>query len=271
MTSRAVPGFEAPSDLRMRPPGASVIGECLRRQAASPPRSRLGTIFGRSPLSSLARPWYVGALGEIAVGRLLDGVGPGWSVLHAVPVGCDGGDIDHLLIGPAGVFTVTTLLHEGEHRRARDRDPLYAAGVGRRAVAEAARAARQLSAAAHLPIGVRALVVTVGARSLSDHASPEGVLVLRDRDLTRWLRSAPQVWHAGDVARISSIAARPGTWMTHRGEHADPVDVPAFVRLRRQVRRAAGTRAAWVAAGALAVPVAVAASIGAPVVAAMLP
>jgi len=271
MTSRAVPGSETPTDLRMRPPGASVIGECLRRQAASPPRSRLAATFGRSPLSSLARPWYLGALGEIAVGRLLDGVGPGWSVLHAVPVGCPGADIDHLLIGPAGVFTVTTLMHEGGHRRARDRDPLYTAGVGRRAAAEAARATRLLSAAAHLPIGVRALAVTVGARSLPDHGPHEGVLVLRDRDLTRWLRSAPEVWGAGDVARVSSIAARPATWMTRPGDHADPVDVPAFVRLRRQVRRAAATRAAWVGAGALAVPVAVAAGIGAPVVAAMLP
>jgi hypothetical protein len=33
---------------------------------------------------------------------------PEWTVLHSVPVGTGSTDIDHIAIGPAGVFTLNT-------------------------------------------------------------------------------------------------------------------------------------------------------------------
>ena len=56
----------------------------------------LDRLLGRSPLGTESRPWYIGAEGEIAVGRELDELPPGWTVLHAVPVGTRGSDIDHV-------------------------------------------------------------------------------------------------------------------------------------------------------------------------------
>ena len=44
---------------------------------------------------------------------MLDRLGGGWLVVHAVPVGKAGSDIDHLVIGPAGVFTINAKYHEG--------------------------------------------------------------------------------------------------------------------------------------------------------------
>ena len=52
--------------------------------------------------------WSRGAEGERVVGELLESfTDAGWRVMHDVTVGSRG-NIDHLLIGPGGVFTVET-------------------------------------------------------------------------------------------------------------------------------------------------------------------
>jgi hypothetical protein len=57
------------------------------------------------------RAWRIGADGEQAVAAQLTRLGPSWRVLHAVRVGDHGSDIDHVVIGPAGVFTVNAKHH----------------------------------------------------------------------------------------------------------------------------------------------------------------
>jgi len=53
-----------------------------------------------------------GATGEEQVGRLLETLASdGWSVIHEASFGH--GDVDHILIGPPGVFTVETKSHPG--------------------------------------------------------------------------------------------------------------------------------------------------------------
>jgi hypothetical protein len=53
-----------------------------------------------------------GATGEEQVGGLLDGLaGDGWLVIHDASLGR--GNVDHILIGAAGVFTVETKSHPG--------------------------------------------------------------------------------------------------------------------------------------------------------------
>jgi hypothetical protein len=59
-----------------------------------------------------------GAKGEEQVGGLLDGLeGRGWHAIHDASLG--NGNVDHILIGPAGVFTVETKSHPGPVRVAR--------------------------------------------------------------------------------------------------------------------------------------------------------
>jgi hypothetical protein len=56
-----------------------------------------------------------GATGEEQVGALLDELaGGGWRVMHDVSLGR--GNVDHVLIGPAGVFTIETKSHPGPVR-----------------------------------------------------------------------------------------------------------------------------------------------------------
>jgi hypothetical protein len=59
-----------------------------------------------------------GATGEEQVGGLLDGLADeGWRVIHDASLGR--GNMDHILIGPAGVFTVETKSHPGPIKVAR--------------------------------------------------------------------------------------------------------------------------------------------------------
>jgi hypothetical protein len=55
-----------------------------------------------------------GATGEEQVGSLLDGLTGDWRVIHDASLGR--GNVDHILIGPAGVFTVETKSHPGPVR-----------------------------------------------------------------------------------------------------------------------------------------------------------
>lgn len=56
-----------------------------------------------------------GATGEEQVGGLLDQLdGEGWSVIHDASFGR--GNVDHIVLGPAGVFTVETKSHPGPVR-----------------------------------------------------------------------------------------------------------------------------------------------------------
>ena len=59
-----------------------------------------------------------GALGEEQVGGILDRMsGSGWHVIHDASLGR--GNVDHILIGPSGIFTVETKSHPGPVRVAR--------------------------------------------------------------------------------------------------------------------------------------------------------
>jgi nuclease-like protein len=59
-----------------------------------------------------------GARGEEHVGELLDGMtAGGWRVIHDASLGR--GNVDHILIGPSGIFTVETKSHPGPVRVAR--------------------------------------------------------------------------------------------------------------------------------------------------------
>ncbi|MFJ5961428.1 hypothetical protein [Pseudarthrobacter oxydans] len=83
-----------PQLLQERVPGQAVLETLMAVQSRVPGRSWLKRLLGASPLGPESMPWYKGALGEIAVGRILAGLGPEWLVLHAVPVGAGSSDID---------------------------------------------------------------------------------------------------------------------------------------------------------------------------------
>jgi hypothetical protein len=102
---RVVPAWE---DLAARVPGQGVRANAEAELAAMKQRSRVGTFLARTfDVHTDERAWRVGAEGEENVGAKLAKLEQrGWHVLHSIPVRESGTDIDHLLIGPGGVYTI---------------------------------------------------------------------------------------------------------------------------------------------------------------------
>ncbi|HEX2027330.1 MAG TPA: nuclease-related domain-containing protein, partial [Nitriliruptorales bacterium] len=95
-------------DLAGHRPGQSARGQADARRRAAPIRTLAARALG---LHTDERAWRIGAVGEEKVAARLDRLSDEWKVLHALPVGTQGSDIDHLVVGPGGVFTVNAKHH----------------------------------------------------------------------------------------------------------------------------------------------------------------
>lgn len=262
----------APS-LADRGAGQEVIAATLRLQEGQPPRSWWGRLTGASPLSARSRSWYRGAVGEIAVGQILDRLGPEWTVLHAVPVGAKSSDIDHVLVGPAGVFTLNTKNHAGKTVWVADRAILidgHKQHYLSHSRHEAARAAKRLSAAVGEPVPVSPLLVLIEPKELTIRQRPVDVKVVTDRELLRWLQRRRPVLTDEQVTRIAAAAVVPSTWHNNPAPPEDPVALQErFAALRRTVRSARRRRGLW-GLGLIVGGGAAAASFGSDLLAALL-
>jgi hypothetical protein len=199
-----------------------------RRAGTVPARRARQLQIGNPVLRWLARAagirtrdqaWRIGAIGEVKVGARLDRLRRhGWRVLHSVPLG-RGGDIDHLIIGPRGVFTANTK----HHRDARvnvGRSVVFVRGypvthIGK-SLREASRVQAALSAALGRTVTVEPLVIIHGA-SVSGWLMrrPRGVKVLPTWAATWWLRMPGH--RSGHLRRdeigvLYAAARTPVTW-----------------------------------------------------------
>lgn len=237
--------------LRAHVPAHAVLAELLR-QAQPGRRGRADRLLGTSPLSAEARSWYVGALGEQRVGAVLARLPAPWVVLHAVPVGKASTDIDHVVLGPAGVFTINTKHHPGKAVWVAGRT-LLVAGQKQpyipKAEGEAKAAATLLHAAVGVAVPVRPVLALVGLEKLTVRRAPERAHVLTERHLVRWLLAQPPVLAADELARLLRLAEKPTTW------HPAPPPLPSgasleerFRALHHEVRTARRTRTTWVGA-----------------------
>ncbi|MBB1049343.1 NERD domain-containing protein [Dietzia cercidiphylli] len=164
------------------------------------------------------RAWRIGADGEQAVGDQLAGLDARWRILHAVRVGERGADIDHVVIGPGGVFTVNSKNH-----------PKAAIWVGgdtfmvnssrvpyiRNSRHEARRASRLLEEQVGFPVPVAGVIAVVGAqRGFTVKTQPAGgaVRVIPRRRIRRFLTSRPQRLGLRETDAIHEVARRSTTW-----------------------------------------------------------
>lgn len=207
-------------DLSYRVPGQQAAREAERLRQQAPVASALGRVFG---FATPDRSWRVGAAGERKVADELDKLrrrDPRWCVVHSVPVGERGSDIDHLVVGPGGVFTLNTKHHPGKRLDVRG-DSFLVDGhrqpYVRNSRHEAERAARLLSAAVGFPVAVRGVVVPVGAASLVVAAQPADVSVVARRQLADWLSRTYAVLPPQAVAALFDAARRSTTWTARWG------------------------------------------------------
>jgi hypothetical protein len=229
--------------------GQSVIAELLRVQDNRPQQAPLARLWGANPLTREGQSWYRAALGEISVGDALGTLGPEWIVLHAVPVGEGTADIDHVVIGPGGVFIVNTTSHPGLPVWASQRTFMVADiryPFIRNMEYEMGRAERLLSTAAGVPVEVSGILAVVEPKSLTVREPHRDVAVLHASTLVRWLVGRKRVLSAAQVAAIGDAAKGESTWHTSDS----PVDDPRKLRerfelLRRQVTRAWHVQMFW--------------------------
>ena len=237
------------NSLRGRVPGQVAMSAIVEAQLATPARSRLGRIFGKSPLIPQTRRLYRAALGELLVGDMLDNLGPRWDVLHVVPVDENGTDIDHLVIGPPGVFAITTENFPGQEIKVNG--DFLAVGSQRFDDITVARelgesAAELLSAAAGRPVAVTPLLVVVSPTKLRLRQPPAGASVVPSRQLLHFLDKLDRTLDGAEVAFISDVADRHTTWRAAPGPAQDTQQLGTdFAALRAAVQGATQTRVLW--------------------------
>lgn len=155
-----------------------------------------------------------GADGELLTGWWLGRLPDGWHVINDVVVGESDANIEHLMVGPAGVFTITTKSLTGKvwvgpksvlhNRRRTDFLP--------KASAEARLASRLLSSAVGRPVEVRG-VLAILCDDWTVKQRPADVYVDATRGVKDWMLRQPAILRAGEVIQLASAASKPSTWI----------------------------------------------------------
>jgi hypothetical protein len=206
-----LPPLTPADDLAVNPPGAS-----LRDLLDESDPGLLQRMISRV----LRRPterdsWRKGLEGERRVGAELNRLGRhGWRVLHSIPL-ANKVDIDHLLIGPGGVFSINTKHH---HKRAVwvgddsvKVDHGKPAPYARKSRAEANRVVRVLERYCDFPVPVEPVLVSVGVSELKVVATQLSVRVYEERQVAA-LAPLSGVLTADQVEQVYSVARHRQAW-----------------------------------------------------------
>jgi hypothetical protein len=203
-----IPGRES---LVTRRPGESAASKAKELAAASPVRTFLARVLDRY---TDERAWRRGAAGEVRTAQLLARlVSTGWHLFHDIPIGERGANVDHVVIGPGGVYALNTknltgkvwvaertFMHNG-HRT--DYLP--------KSHREGERIGACLSSAIGLPVAVTPVLV-VFCDELTIKAQPLDVAVVEARGIRPWLEARPHTLDAATAFHIAGKADDPATW-----------------------------------------------------------
>ncbi|MGH8861186.1 MAG: nuclease-related domain-containing protein [Jatrophihabitantaceae bacterium] len=202
-------------DLARNQPGSAARRQAVTLRDAAPVRTFVARIVGAK---TDERNWRIGADAEVEVARRLSRLGPQWRVLHAIPVGEQGSDIDHLVIGPAGVFTINAKHHPDASIWVHH-DTVKVNGhhhpYVRNSRHEARRAAKLLTAHAGFDVEVRALIAIMGARggfTVRRQPSDGTVTVVTRKTIEEHLQALPHTLGLPSIERIYDVARHLATW-----------------------------------------------------------
>ena len=184
---------------------------------AAAARSGREQVNGQSPIWNLvARAIGVktdGVTGDEQVGRELARLPHGWHVLHAVPIG--NSEIDHLVIGRRGVFTLNTKHHpdsavcvyeQGLWVNGHSTVYLHESRCG------AKRTTTILSSACATPVEVHPAIVFVDLAKLTIKGNPPDVHITTRRSLRNFLMQQPTRLTPVQVEHIFTVARNSATW-----------------------------------------------------------
>ncbi|HWL37650.1 MAG TPA: nuclease-related domain-containing protein [Frankiaceae bacterium] len=193
-----------PGDTATYRPGASARAQAQAVRDAAPVRTALARVLR---VHTDERAWRVGADGEETVARRLARLPEPWTVVHDLPIGDNGANVDHLAVGPGGVFSLNTknltgrvwvgggtFLHNGQKQP-------YVPKARR----EAERVGRLLGVPVHG-------VIVVIADDLTVKEQPREVAVVSADRIRRWLQSRPPTLSPDDLTSLVRRVRDPRTW-----------------------------------------------------------
>lgn len=156
--------------------------------------------------------WEVGAWGEEATGRELARLDQArWSVFHDVPT--ERGNIDHLVVGPGGVFVLDSkrvggrvIVQDDEIRVQRlDDGTLWYAHGGAAGVRRlAAQTSQRMLAATHIKVWVTPVLVMWA--DFPQRLVEDACVVVHGDELVSWLEQLPVRVAPQHVARVAEAA-----------------------------------------------------------------
>jgi hypothetical protein len=153
--------------------------------------------------------------GEEKVARRLAFLGEGWFSIHSIPVRASGTDVDHLLIGPAGVFTLNTKNHLGQRVWVAG-DVFKVNGFNQDYVycsrAEGVRVSRALTSACGFDLDAEPVIVVL-AENCCVKESPRDVHVVELEELRFWLKWRPTILTPSQVTTIYETARDSDVWL----------------------------------------------------------
>jgi hypothetical protein len=156
--------------------------------------------------------WQTGAAGEMKTGRLLEPLeAEGFRILHDRKIPRSRANIDHVVIGPPGIFVLETKSYSGSLQIRGDE--VFVAGrrkngwvdeVGREAAAVTGALADELVTHSWT---VTPVIVVHRADLPWFKSRVRGVLLVSGKDLVSRLRKADPVLTPADVERLAALAA----------------------------------------------------------------
>jgi hypothetical protein len=158
--------------------------------------------------------WREGAAGERKTARALQRLGREWTVVHDLPDGDGGGNIDHVVVGPTGVFVLETKNLNGQVHFENDRlvQTFGFGGTRSSLVGPYVRAASgglfQRLKQAGIPQWVDGVIVVWG--NLPQQTRGEKVTVVPGQDIAAWIQAQPIRLHAAAQKRAATVVRATG-------------------------------------------------------------
>jgi hypothetical protein len=212
-------------DLALRRAGAEAREQAVALRQAAPVRTFLARVLR---VHTDERAWRIGADGEeMVAGQLAKLIerDARWQAIHAIPVGDRGSDIDHVVIGPGGVYSLNAKHHPdakvwvgGDTFMVNGQRQPYL----RNSRHEAERASKLLAAATGRPVVVTGVVVIVGADDLVIKQAPDDVHVVSRRRLVKWLQARPDAFDETTIEAVFQAARRSTTWRPQSSQASRP-------------------------------------------------
>jgi len=150
--------------------------------------------------------------GESALVALLQEPPIDWAIF---PAGPNGPVFEHLVVGPGGVFTLTTRHSDGEWVWV-DKDVVWVSGrrmaASGDAIVEADRVSALLRARIPLRVPVRPLIALLGARFIVVRGRTPDLNVVDARELHFWLLGLSPVLRPAERMELAAVIDNPVTW-----------------------------------------------------------